>query len=52
LPTGDHPTEQLAFEDGWIYWSQGSTTNCGAVGRDNGGGRNRSDIPYHEITLR
>jgi len=26
LPTGDHPTEQLAFKDGWIYWSQGSTT--------------------------
>jgi len=23
LPTGDHPTEQLAFSGGWIYWSQG-----------------------------
>ena len=23
LPTGDHPTEQLEFRDGWIYWSQG-----------------------------
>jgi hypothetical protein len=22
LPTGDHPTEQLAFKGGWIYWSQ------------------------------
>src|SRR5258708_4827218 len=22
LPTGDHPTEQLAFKDGFIYWSQ------------------------------
>jgi hypothetical protein len=22
LPTGDHPTEQLAFDDNWIYWSQ------------------------------
>src|SRR5262249_40640221 len=21
LPTGDHPTEQLAFKNGWIYWS-------------------------------
>ena len=21
LPTGDHPTEQLAFKGGWIYWS-------------------------------
>ena len=27
LPTGDHPTEQLAFKANWIYWSQGSTTN-------------------------
>src|SRR5262249_45943463 len=31
LPTGDHPTEQLAFKNGWIYWSQGSTTNSGVV---------------------
>src|SRR5258707_7718710 len=38
FPTGDHPSEQLAFKDGWIYWSQGSTTNSGVVGRDNGGG--------------
>ena len=37
LPTGDHPTEQLAFRGGWIYWSQGSTTNSGVVGLDNGG---------------
>jgi len=35
LPTGDHPTEQLAFKDDWIYWSQGSTTNSGVVGLDN-----------------
>src|SRR2546422_819685 len=45
LPTGDHPTEQLAFKAGWIYWSQGSTTNSGVVGRDNGGGQNQQDIP-------
>ena len=44
LPTGDHPSEQLAFKDGWIYWSQGSTTNSGVVGLDNGGGTNQSDI--------
>src|SRR5438270_1960608 len=44
LPTGDHPTEQLAFKDGWIYWSQGSTTNSGVVGLDNGSGQNQSDI--------
>ena len=51
LPTGDHPTEQLAFKDGWIYWSQGSTTNSGVVGLDNGGGQNQSDIPCQDITL-
>jgi hypothetical protein len=51
LPTGDHPTEQLAFKNGWIYWSQGSTTNSGVVGLDNGGGANQSDIPCQDITL-
>jgi hypothetical protein len=51
LPTGDHPSEQLAFKGGWVYWSQGSTTNSGVVGRDNGGGTNQSDIPCQDITL-
>jgi hypothetical protein len=51
LPTGDHPTEQLAFKGNWIYWSQGSTTNSGVVGLDNGGGANQSDIPCQQITL-
>jgi len=51
LPTGDHPTEQLAFKNGWIYWSQGSTTNSGVVGRDNGGGQNQPDIPCQDIVL-
>ena len=51
LPTGDHPSEQLAFKGGWIYWSQGSTTNSGVVGLDNGGGANQSDIPCQDITL-
>jgi len=51
LPTGDHPSEQLAFKGGWIYWSQGSTTNSGVVGLDNGGGNNQSDIPCQDITL-
>jgi glucose/arabinose dehydrogenase len=45
LPTGDHPTEQLAFKDGWIYWSQGSTTNSGV---SDGG---QPDIPCQPITL-
>ena len=51
LPTGDHPTEQLAFKDGYIYWSQGSTTNSGVVGRDNNNGLNEWDIPCQDITL-
>ena len=51
LPTGDHPTEQLAFKGAWIYWSQGSTTNSGVVGRDNGGGTNQQDIPCQDIVL-
>jgi hypothetical protein len=51
LPTGDHPTEQLAFKGQWIYWSQGSTTNSGVVGRDNGGGQNQQDIPCQDIVL-
>src|SRR6266480_4440557 len=51
LPTGDHPAEQITFKDGWIYWSQGSTTNSGVVGRDNGGGANQHDIPWQDITL-
>jgi len=51
LPTGDHPAEQITFKDGWIYWSQGSTTNSGVVGHDNGGGKNQQDIPCQDITL-
>jgi hypothetical protein len=51
LPTGDHPTEQLAFKEGWIYWSQGSTTNSGVVGLDNGNGHNQQDIPCQDIVL-
>lgn len=51
LPTGDHPAEQITFKDGWIYWSQGSTTNSSVVGHDNGGGQNQQDIPCQDITL-
>jgi hypothetical protein len=51
LPTGDHPAEQLAFKDGWIYWSQGSATNSGVAGHDNGGGANQPDIPCQDIVL-
>lgn len=51
LPTGDHPAEQITFKGEWIYWSQGSTTNTGVVGRDNGGGANQHDIPCQDIQL-
>jgi glucose/arabinose dehydrogenase len=51
LPTGDHPSEQLAFKGAWLYWSQGSTTNSGVVGRDNNGGLNQHDIPCQDIVL-
>src|SRR5438309_6980507 len=51
LPTGDHPAEQITFKDDHIYWSQGSTTNSGVVGRDNGGGANQQDIPCQDIKL-
>jgi hypothetical protein len=51
LPTGDHPAEQITFKGEWIYWSQGSTTNSGVVGRDNGGGANQHDIPCQDIVL-
>jgi glucose/arabinose dehydrogenase len=51
LPTGDHPAQQIAFKSGWIYWSQGSTTNSGVVGRDNGGGANQPDIPCQDVML-
>lgn len=51
LPTGDHPAEQITFKGGWIYWSQGSTTNSAVVGHDNGGGENQQEIPCQDITL-
>jgi len=51
LPTGDHPTEQVLVKDGWVYWSQGSATNSGVVGRDNGGGTGQQEIPCQDITL-
>ena len=51
LPTGDHPTELIVVKDGFIYWSQGSATNSGVTGHDNGGGGNQHDIACQEITL-
>jgi glucose/arabinose dehydrogenase len=47
----DHPTEQLEFRDGWIYWSQGSATNTAVVGHDNAMGRGQHDIPCQDVTL-
>jgi hypothetical protein len=51
LPTGDHPTEQIIVKDGWLYWSQGSATNSGVTGHDNGGGGNQHDIACEQVTL-
>lgn len=51
LPTGDHPTEQILSKDGWLYWSQGSATNSGVTGHDNGGGGNQHEIACQQITL-
>src|SRR4029077_9315738 len=48
---GDHPTEQIVAKDGWLYWSQGSTTNAGVTGHDNGNGGNQQEIPCQDITL-
>jgi glucose/arabinose dehydrogenase len=51
LPTGDHPTEQVVVQGGWIYWSQGSATNSGVTGHDNGAGGNQHDIACQDVTL-
>jgi glucose/arabinose dehydrogenase len=51
LPTGDHPTEQILVKDGWLYWSQGSATNSGVTGHDNGAGGNQHDIACERIKL-
>ena len=51
LPTGDHPTELIIVKDGFIYWSQGSATNSGVTGHDNGAGGNQHDIACEDITL-
>jgi hypothetical protein len=53
LPTGDHPTEQILVDKGFVIWSQGSATNSGVVGHDNGGpaGPNEHDIACQNITL-
>ena len=51
LPTGDHPTELIVVKDGHIYWSQGSATNAGVTGHDNGAGGNQHDIACQQITL-
>ena len=51
LPTGDHPTEQILVKDGFLYWSQGSATNAGVTGHDNGGGGNQHDIACQPVKL-
>ena len=51
LPTGDHPTELIVVHDGFLYWSQGSATNAGVTGHDNGNGGNQHDIACQDIQL-
>jgi hypothetical protein len=60
LPTGDHPTEQITVQAPFIYWSQGSVTNAGVVGHDNGGpvggpadtaGTIQHEIPCQDVVL-
>jgi|KBSSwiStaDraftv2_1062776.scaffolds.fasta_scaffold75101_3 glucose/arabinose dehydrogenase len=60
LPTGDHPTEQITVNGGYVYWSQGSVTNSGVVGHDNGGpvggpadtaGAVQHEIPCQDVVL-
>jgi glucose/arabinose dehydrogenase len=58
LPTGDHPTEQVTVHEGYIFWSQGSATNSGVVGHDNGakvgGGpdlNTQHEIPCQDVIL-
>jgi len=51
LPTGDHPTEMIVAKDGFVYWSQGSATNAGVVGHDNGGVPGQHEIACQDITL-
>jgi hypothetical protein len=51
LPTGDHPTELLIIKDGFLYWAQGSATNSGVTGHDNGNGGNQHDIACERIQL-
>jgi len=60
LPTGDHPTEQITVKHRTLYWSQGSVTNSGVVGHDNGApvggppdfaGEIQREIPCEDIIL-
>ncbi|HYC39346.1 MAG TPA: PQQ-dependent sugar dehydrogenase [Chitinophagaceae bacterium] len=58
LPSvGDHHTNGPAIRDGYIYFGQGTATNSGVVGEDNGefGWLHRKkdfhDIPCRDITL-
>ena len=51
LPTGDHPTENIIVQDKWLYWAQGSATNSGVTGHDNGAGGNQHDIACQDVVL-
>jgi glucose/arabinose dehydrogenase len=60
LPTGDHPTEQITVKNRTLFWSQGSVTNSGIVGHDNGpvpgdpadvNGVFQHEIPCEDVVL-
>ena len=49
LPGG--PTGQLGFQNGWIYWGAGATTNSGVVSKSDGGPFGQPEIPCQDVTL-
>jgi hypothetical protein len=49
LPGG--PTGQLAFQNAWVYWGSGATTNSGVLSKSDGGPSGQPDIPCQDITL-
>jgi plastocyanin/glucose/arabinose dehydrogenase len=52
---GDHNADHIAIgKDGLLYWGQGSATNSGVVGEDNGWVKTSPtyhDIPCKDVTL-
>ena len=58
LPSGDHYTGEIAFDDeGWVYLGNGTVTNSGVVGDDNfrfgwaADNPDLHDVPAQDVTL-